>query len=104
MAHVALFGRAECPVCADSGSLICLKRVDTGALVFYCPLCGTGFPKMPARYVLDEVLSLEQVAPAGVALPTPDEVEATGLGLEEITDDYWADAVTPLLTFEPKGT
>ena len=81
-----LYGKAECPVCADSGSLIALKRKETGAFVFYCPLCGTAFRGIPQPYQLEEVLSLEQIAPDGVVVPSLEEIEASRLELEPLDD------------------
>jgi hypothetical protein len=93
-----LFGRNECPVCADSGSLICLKRRTVGGFVFYCPLCGIAFPEVPPPLTVDEVLSLQQVAPGGVVLPSPQELEACDAELEQVSD-HW---LTWLMTRDPR--
>jgi hypothetical protein len=90
---VLLFGTMECPVCADSGSLICLKRKQAGAFVFYCPLCGIAFREVPPPGTVDEILSLQQIAPDGVELPSRQEVEASGLELEEVSD-HWLEWLT----------
>lgn len=96
-----LYGKAECPVCADSGSLICLKAVRTGVLFFYCPLCGVAFRELPSPpTALEEILSLEQLAPGGAVLPDRNEIEASGVEMEEIDDHPWSGFLTPLLASE----
>lgn len=63
-----------CPVCADS--LACLESRETREIVFFCPLCGLAFAEPPPLRELKEVVRLDELAPAGVALPTREHVEA----------------------------
>jgi len=95
-----LFGASECPVCGDSGSLICLKPKNQVAptLVFYCPLCCTAFRNLPPEpFAVEEVLALEELAPFGVELPTREEVIASGVELEKLSDEWveWLTATDP---------
>lgn len=89
-----VFGIADCPVCADSGALIALKPRRPGAgLVFFCPLCGCAFREPTPPRTLDQILSVEQVAPEGVVLPSDDEVVSSGLDLVKLPG-HWLEWLT----------
>jgi hypothetical protein len=63
-----------CSVCADS--LACLESRKTHEVVLFCPLCGVAFAEAPPPWELNEILRLDELAPAGVVLPTREQVEA----------------------------
>jgi hypothetical protein len=64
-----LFSAGECPVCADSGALLCLLAIPSRTLFFFCPICGVAWKTPPPPDVLDELLTLEAFAPDGVEIP-----------------------------------
>lgn len=95
-----IYSVGDCPVCADSGAVLLLNAVGIDRIVFFCPVCGVAWREPPAERRLDEVLTLQDVAPNGVALPTSSEVTATGLETTELAFEDWfsllSDAVRPL--------
>jgi hypothetical protein len=88
MSFPSLFAFGHCPVCADSGIVIGLACLDSGELVFYCPLCGLAWRSPPGHRV-DELTALSDLAPLGVRLPTKEEVNASGYPASEILDEQW---------------
>lgn len=95
-----IYSVGDCPVCADSGAVLLLKAVGSDRMVFLCPLCGVAWREPPVDRRLDEVETLQDLAPNGVALPTVSEATATGLALTEVAFDDWSalleEAVQPL--------
>src|SRR5262245_33476861 len=65
--QMSIFSIGDCPVCFGNGGVFCLKRADTGSLVFYCPMCGVAW-KRPPEGRIDEINLLEQVAPFGAEI------------------------------------
>jgi hypothetical protein len=45
-------------------------------VVFFCPLCGVAFAEPPPPRELNEILRLDELAPAGVVIATRAQVEA----------------------------
>ena len=64
-----LFTAGDCPVCADTGSLLYLRRADEELYFYFCPTCGNAYLRRPRLYVVDEVNALASVAPNGVQIP-----------------------------------
>ena len=69
-----LYSTGDCPVCADSGAVLIFCSKASSELVFYCPLCGVAWSSPPIDRRLDEIHSLEQVAPSGISLPSEDDL------------------------------
>ena len=93
----AVYSVGDCPVCSDSGAVIVLRRVDTPRSVFLCPLCGVPWNEPPQPRQLDEIVSLDALAPNGVTLPTSEEARATGLAIVEQSFDQWYPLLKPFL-------
>jgi hypothetical protein len=91
-----VYSVGDCPVCSDSGAVIVLRRLDTPRSVFLCPLCGVAWNEPPPRQ-LDEIVSLDTLAPNGVTLPTNEEVGATGLAIVGLSFDRWYPLLKPFL-------
>jgi hypothetical protein len=87
----------DCPVCADSGALILLKASGLGKIILFCPLCGVAWREPPADRQLDEISTLESLAPNGVTLPTSSEALATGFQLTEHPLEEWFPLLKDLL-------
>jgi len=95
-----IFSVGDCPVCADSGVVLLLKVVGSERIVFFCPLCGVAWRAPPAERRLEQVETLQDLAPGGVTLPTSSEALGTGFALAEVAFEDWfsllEDAVKPL--------
>lgn len=101
--ETTLFTAGNCPVCSDSGALLCLRSLHDGQLVLFCPLCETAFRERPNDHELDAILTLDEVAPTGIGLPTKDEVIGSPLGpFLEIQNPLWIDFLEPHLRPQPK--
>jgi hypothetical protein len=87
--QVRVYSVGDCPVCADSGVVLLLKVVDSDKMVLFCPLCGVAWREPPADRRLDDIETLQNLAPNGVALPTASEATATGFALTEVAFDDW---------------
>lgn len=85
----ALYSVSDCPVCADSGAVLLLKAYGSGQTVFVCPLCGVAWREPPLDGRIDEIATLESLAPDGVTVPTSAEALSTGLTLTEVPFDRW---------------
>jgi hypothetical protein len=100
-----IYSVGDCPVCADSGAVLLLKVVGSERMVFFCPVCGVAWREPPADRRLDEIRTLQDLAPNGVELPTGPEAMGTGLALTEVDFEDWfsllADAVKPLQLSPP---
>jgi RHS repeat-associated protein len=95
-----IFSVGDCPVCADSGAVLLLKAAGSARMVLFCPLCGVAWPEPPTDRRLDEIKTLQDLAPSGVMLPTSSEAMDTGFALTEVAFEDWfsllQDAVKPL--------
>jgi hypothetical protein len=96
MSKLSLFGRKECPVCAGAGAVVCLLSRSSNDFVFACPFCGVAWLKPPDRYVLDEVLSLSDVAPMGFEFPTEQQLLAAKLDWLDVLDPDLAEFFKPM--------
>jgi hypothetical protein len=100
-----IYSVGDCPVCADSGAILLLKATGSKRMVLFCPLCGVAWREPPAKRQLDEIMTLQDLAPNGVTLPTSSEAMGAGLALTEVAFEHWfsllEDAVKPLRLSPP---
>ena len=76
----------ECPICFEAGDLLALLDRSDKGLLFYCPACGSTWDKLPDG--VDEINSLEELAPDGVVCPSREELQSHGVLQFEVTDVY----------------
>lgn len=70
-----------------------LRRAGSDQILFFCPLCGTAWTRVPEAHKLDEIKDLAELAPDGVELLSSveaDSLRASGLGLEATDYEPWA--------------
>jgi hypothetical protein len=72
---VAFYGVEGCPV--GDAYLICLKSRASSDLLLFCPGCGCAFREPPGNE-MNEIKGLDEIAPAGVVLPSWHEVKRSG--------------------------
>ena len=89
-----------CSVCGDS--LACLAARKSGRLVFFCPLCGVAYREPPPLWELEEILRLDELAPAGVALASRAELEVAGFADIEELGGTWMGWIEEVL-WRPPG-
>lgn len=94
--HGAIYSAGDCPVCADSGALLLLKAIGTDQLLIFCPMCGIAWRKPPVPYHLDEILTVDTLAPEGVVLPTAEDIRRCSYAVLEVPWPDWL----PLLKAE----
>jgi hypothetical protein len=70
-----VYSIGDCPACPDFGQVVVLTSKADGNLVYYCPACGTAWLTPPAPDRIDQVNSLEEVAPCGVKIATRLDIE-----------------------------
>jgi len=92
-----LYSACDCPVCFDSGAVLLLRASSSGRMIFFCPLCGVAWREPPLDRRIDEILSLEDLAPNGVTLPTASEALTTGLDLTTVPLKVWVRFLEDLL-------
>jgi len=85
----ALYSVGDCPVCADSGAVIVLKVIGSDRFIFYCPTCGVAWRTPPPERTLNEINSLKDLAPDGVAIPTAYEALESGCDPVTIEFEEW---------------
>jgi hypothetical protein len=89
-----LYSAGDCPICFSSGLVAVLVDRRTSSGVFYCPMCGCAWRRVPdARQPDDPISDLASIAPDGVRLPTEAEVlalRADGLEAVDADFDFWA--------------
>lgn len=92
MSIAKLHSAGDCPVCADSGALLCVESIANGSVILFCPLCGTAWDEPPIEGRVDAVHSLHEVAPSGIALPSNDALKGFAAHSPvEIDNDEWYD-------------
>ena len=85
-----LYSAGECPVCSDSGALLLLKTTGTARLFLFCPVCGVAWRERPMPYHVQEILTLAELAPDGVELPSLEDVQEAALeGVMEVPWNFW---------------
>jgi predicted RNA-binding Zn-ribbon protein involved in translation (DUF1610 family) len=84
-----IYSVGECPVCGDSGTVIALKGVHSGTMVYLCPLCGVAWRKPPLDGRIDEIASLRDLERGGVVLPTEEEALRTGYPSKAVSSQHW---------------
>jgi hypothetical protein len=93
-----LYSAGDCTVCSTSGIAVVLASLR-GGYVYHCPMCGIAWSEPPAAGV-DEVLTVAEIAPAGVRLPSADEIQRLrdgGVHLVEVSYEEWADDLEAVL-------
>lgn len=90
MANEKLFSAGDCPVCSDSGTLLCVWSLEGSRVILFCPLCEVAWKEPPDENRVDTVTSLGEIAPQGIRLPSVDEVERSGISPRlEVDKDEW---------------
>lgn len=74
---VELHSGGPCPVCPDGSEAVLLARRDAEPLVFYCPHCGCAWRCEGEFDENAEPFSLGELAPDGVRLPSPEQIQRT---------------------------
>ena len=64
----------DCPVCSNSGAILVFRAIGRQSPVFFCPMCEVAWPKPPEPDSLDDIISLGDLAPEGITLPSDPEV------------------------------
>lgn len=93
--HVA-YAVGGCPACPGASEVYVLMALDSSGAVYYCPACETAWREKPDPEYLDEVRSLEEVAPrAGVRHATERDLAALELLsiAKEVPFRLWGDAL-----------
>ena len=85
-----MYSIGACPVCPGFGEVVVLTSKLDSTVVYYCPACGTAWKQAPAPDRLDEVSSLNDLAPGGVRLATKDEIDRLGLGVIATEPDSYS--------------
>src|SRR5262249_7485506 len=73
-AEPVLYVVSDCPVCPGFGSVVILMNPETRRLVYYSPCCGIAFRDVPVMGAIEYELSLSQVDPGPVVLPSLDDI------------------------------
>lgn len=85
-----LFTAGNCPVCADSGTLLCVWSIVTTRVILFCPLCEVAWQDVPKDGRIDTVHALDDLAPGGIRLATETEVRSFGLDrVLEVGEKPW---------------
>lgn len=93
-----LHSAGDCPVCADSGALLCVESIASSTVILFCPSCGTAWDEPPIEGRIDAVRSLQEVAPSGIALPSNDALERFAASSPiEVNADEWFDLLAGYL-------
>lgn len=96
MSKRRVYTAGDCPVCADSGSLLCVRSIATGEFALFCPLCETAWKERPVDGRVDTILSLEEVAPRGISPAEHAGLSECPLGpLIEVDFDEWYPLLAP---------
>jgi len=82
---------AECPVAPGFGGVVALTSVATGALVFFAPCCGVAWTTLPRADRIDEINSIDDIAPGGVSVLNRAELAALAPGLAVVREESLAD-------------
>ena len=90
MATEKLFSAGECPVCADSGTLLYVWSLAGSRVILFCPLCEVAWGEPPGESQVETITSLDEMAPEGIRLPSEDEVEQSGMSPQlEVEKEEW---------------
>ncbi len=57
-------------------------------------MCGVGWTAPPQPHTVDQIVSIDEAAPAGLRFPTGAElrdIRASGMALTEVDADDWLD-------------
>ncbi len=85
-----IFSVGTCPVDPGFGQVVVLARRDQRTLVYFCPACGTAWRDPPGDEVND-VNELAELAPAGVELPSMQDLRNSGMAdrVDEVSYSDW---------------
>jgi hypothetical protein len=92
-----VFSVGDCPVDPGFGVVLVLAMQTTGDFVFFCPACGCAW-REPPQGRLDEINSLDEVAPDGVRLATDAELAGLAGKLLEADDEPWESDLAEILS------
>lgn len=76
----------ECPACVGSGDLLALLSKKDESLFCYCPACGLAWNEIPSQ--VDEMNSLDDLAPDGVIPAGKDDLISRGINNFDVTEVY----------------
>jgi hypothetical protein len=95
-----IFSAGDCPTCRGFGAVVVLAERKTAELPFYCPACRTAWGSLACGRALDNVRLLPELAPAGVKLPTSNELQDLGEVFREVDYGDWEREFDELTLFE----
>ena len=74
-----VYSVGDCPVCPGFGPVLALVDPVAQKPVFYCPACGTAWLYPPRSDRVDEISAIKELAPAGVVLPSEQDLKNHGV-------------------------
>ena len=90
MTFPKLFSAGHCPVCIDTGALICVWSLSERRVILLCPSCGVCWSNQVEYEGVEVWQSIYIAAPGGIRLPTELEAQASGVGpVWEAETEFW---------------
>ena len=81
----------ECPVAPGFGGVVVLTNVATGKVFFFAPCCGVAWRTVPPSHRIDEINSIDDIAPGAVALVSRADLAVLAPGLVVVREEPLAD-------------
>ncbi|CAN5919348.1 hypothetical protein BH11MYX4_BH11MYX4_28190 [soil metagenome] len=81
----------ECPVAPGFGGIVVLTSVATGKVFFFAPCCGVAWNTLPRSDRIDEINTLDDIAPGAIALVTRANLATYAPGLAVVREEPLAD-------------
>jgi hypothetical protein len=81
----------ECPVAPGFGGVVALTSVANGKVFFFAPCCGVAWPTLPRSDRIDEINSIDDIAPGAVALVNRADLATLAPGLVVLREEPLAD-------------
>lgn len=94
-----LYSAGYCPICWDTGTLLCVWSLSGEEVFLFCPTCEACWRNKPENNGESEWFSLHRIAPGGIRLPTVLEVQDCGFdpGEQPDPEEWWPDIVDHLV-------